>query len=131
MGLGVCGVGRVPLRLVYCAGIIDAKCNTTAPLLSARSHADAPPASPPSLQVRKEMQARVPVTPPESAEWLGRMMAEMWAPFVGPLVLKENLGAWQVGGRGRLTCGGGGGRAHLGLKEKPLGKPECVAVEIY
>ena len=99
---------------------------------SACSHADAPPASLPlSLQVRKEMQARVPVTPPESAEWLGRMMAEIWAPFVGPLVLKENLGAWQVGGRGRLTCGGGGGRAHLGLKEKPLGKPECVAVEIY
>ena len=113
MGQGVCGVGRVPLRLVYCAGIIDAKCNTTAPLLSARSHADAPPASPPSLQVRKEMQARVPVTPPESAEWLGRMMAEIWAPFVGPLVLKENLGAWQVGGE----KGGGAGGAPLRIQE--------------
>ena len=42
------------------------------------------------------MSARVPVSPPESAEWMGRMMAEIWVPFVGPLMLKENLSAWQV-----------------------------------
>ena len=46
------------------------------------------------------MASRVPVTPPESAEWMGRMMAEIWAPFVGKLVLKENLGAWQVSAMG-------------------------------
>ena len=98
---------------------------------SARSHADAlpaSPASPASLQVRKEMQARVPVTPPESAEWLGRMMAEMWAPFVGPLVLKENLGAWQVGGSGREGGEKGRGGAALppGNQRPPSNRPPPI-----
>ena len=83
-----------------------------------------PLVSPLSLQVRKEMQARVPVTPPESAEWLGRMMAEIWAPFVGPLVLKENLGAWQVGG------GKGEGQGQ-GKPPGTPGEPGGMAIRNY
>ncbi|KAF5835353.1 hypothetical protein DUNSADRAFT_7519 [Dunaliella salina] len=35
------------------------------------------------------------VTPPESAEFMNRMMAEMWVPFVVPQTLRDNLSAWQ------------------------------------
>ena len=47
-------------------------------------------------RARKEVMSRIPVTPPESAEWMGLMLGELWAPFMGPLMMKENLGAWQV-----------------------------------
>lgn len=59
-------------------------------------------------RVRAEMAACVPVTPPESALWANRMMAEMWAPYVVPMILAENLGNWTVG------AGGPGRRARTG-----------------
>ena len=55
-------------------------------------------------KVQREMLARVPSTPVESAAWLNRMMAETWQPFWQPFLLQHHLGTWQVGG------GGGGGR---------------------
>ena len=58
----------------------------------------------PFNQARKEVLSRVPVTPPESAEWMGLMMAELWAPFMAPMMIKENLGAWQVHGWIDLHC---------------------------
>jgi hypothetical protein len=49
-----------------------------------------------AVQARRAAAARVPVTPPESGGWMNRMMGEIWAPFVVPQMLRENLGAWQV-----------------------------------
>ncbi|KAG1680787.1 hypothetical protein FOA52_008120 [Chlamydomonas sp. UWO 241] len=46
-------------------------------------------------KVRREMASRVQVTPAESAEWLNAFNAELWAAFVVPAVLKDNLGGWQ------------------------------------
>ncbi|KXZ44634.1 hypothetical protein GPECTOR_64g128 [Gonium pectorale] len=45
-------------------------------------------------RVRAEMAARQPVSPPESGVWVSRMMAEFWGPYMTPLLLGENLGAW-------------------------------------
>ena len=56
-------------------------------------------------RVRAEMSARVPVTPPESAEWMWRLMGELWAPFVEPMMLKENLGNWWGWGVGAVWRG--------------------------
>ena len=54
-------------------------------------------------RVREEMAARIPVSPPESALWMNRMMAEMWLPFFVPMALADNLANWQV--RRWKTCG--------------------------
>jgi hypothetical protein len=47
-------------------------------------------------RVREEMAAHIPVSPPESAMWMNRMMAEMWLPFIVPMALSDNLANWQV-----------------------------------
>ena len=49
---------------------------------------------------------RTQVTPPESAEFMNRMMAEIWVPFVVPQTLRDNLAAWYV----PQGCGWLGGR---------------------
>jgi hypothetical protein len=62
------------------------------------------------------------------------MMSEIWAPFVVPQMLKENLGTWQVGLYGRMSHGSinkwawvskdrGYGRGVMGHK----GGVSCVA----
>ncbi len=48
------------------------------------------------VQVRREMESQVPVTPPESALWLACLMRETWTPFFAPLFMKENLSQWQA-----------------------------------
>lgn len=68
------------------------------------------------------------VTVPESAGWMNRMMAEIWAPFVVPMLLRENLSMWQVrflavGGWGRL---GGGWR--LGCCKPATGATHTVVI---
>ncbi|GFR40402.1 hypothetical protein Agub_g954, partial [Astrephomene gubernaculifera] len=45
-------------------------------------------------RARAEAAARVPVTPPESAVWMGRLMGELWGPYVAPMLLSENLVNW-------------------------------------
>lgn len=46
-------------------------------------------------RTRSELLSRQPATPPETAAWLNRMVQEIWSPYVEPLLLKENLPAWQ------------------------------------
>ncbi len=48
-------------------------------------------------RVRAEAAVRVPATPPESSVWMSRLLGELWAPYVEPMLMKENLGNWQVG----------------------------------
>lgn len=52
-------------------------------------------------QVTLEMQSQVAVTPPESGMFMTRMMAEVWAPYMARMMLKDNLAAWQVRGAPR------------------------------
>ncbi|GIL93084.1 hypothetical protein Vretifemale_20508 [Volvox reticuliferus] len=68
-------------------------------------------------RVRAEMAARVPVSPPESAVWMGRLMGELWQPFVQPLVLGDNLDHWADKVRRAAPAG-----LELQLEEMSLGK---------
>ncbi|GAX84227.1 hypothetical protein CEUSTIGMA_g11650.t1 [Chlamydomonas eustigma] len=47
-------------------------------------------------KVRRQMETQVAVTPPESAAWMWHMMSQLWGPYVAPMVLKDNLRAWQA-----------------------------------
>ncbi|KAJ9534957.1 hypothetical protein QJQ45_029626, partial [Haematococcus lacustris] len=46
-------------------------------------------------QAQREMAARVAVTLPESVDWVNRLTSELWLPFVVPLMLNDNIAAWQ------------------------------------
>jgi hypothetical protein len=48
------------------------------------------------VRVRAELAARVQVTEPETSEWMNRMMGELWAPFIEPQFILENLSNLRV-----------------------------------
>ena len=70
------------------------------------------------------MLLRVPATPPESATWVNCMLMEVWMPFITPLVLKDNLSAWQVRSKG---LGRANGRAWEGRWEGV----DCMLMEVW
>ncbi|GFH17588.1 uncharacterized protein HaLaN_14251, partial [Haematococcus lacustris] len=79
-------------------------------------------------QAQREMAARVAVTLPESVDWVNRLTSELWLPFVVPLMLNDNIAAWQEKVRRGAPSGW-----ELAIQEMELGQqsPRLSNFQVY